>query len=249
MRRLPSQSIDCIVTSPPYNLRNSTGGGIRSPGRKWRNPALRNGYDEHDDAMERRDYIEFQKECLWEMCRLIKPSGAIFYNHRPRVQAGLIEDPMEWLHPDFPVRQQIIWRKSGGVNSNIRFFIPTYEVIYLICGPAFRLAVPNPTRPRSVSGYTDVWEIPTDRNNGHPAPFPVEIPRRCIEATGARVVLDPFMGSGSTAIAATLQGAHYIGIEKSFKYIKEAEARIAKSRPLKPNSLAPASDSGGFGGP
>jgi site-specific DNA-methyltransferase (adenine-specific) len=100
---------------------------MRSPGRKWRNPALKNGYDNHDDAMERREYIEFQSECLKEMCRLIKPSDAIFYHHRPRVQGGLIEDPMEWLRPDFPVRQQVIWRKSGGINSNTCFFIPTYD--------------------------------------------------------------------------------------------------------------------------
>ena len=96
MNEIPSQSIGTIVTSPPYNLKNSTGSGMRSKkgsksGSKW------------------------------------------------RVQSGLIQDLSEILK-GFPVKQIIIWRRKGGMNFNPGYFLPTYEVIYLITKPDFILA-------------------------------------------------------------------------------------------------------------
>ena len=61
----------------------------------------------------------------------------------------------------------------------------------------------------------------------HPAPFPVALPQRCIDSTDAKVILDPFMGSGTTAIAAIRAGREWIGIEQSAKYVAMAEERIA----------------------
>ena len=121
----------------------------------------------------------------------------------------------------FPVRQIIIWRRSGGFNFNLQYLLPTYEVIYLICKPAFRLASVE------AGDYGDIWKIPQARDNEHPAPFPVEIPRRCIETTGAKIVLDPFLGSGTTAIAAKLMGIDWVGIEKSQKYCELAEKHLS----------------------
>lgn len=219
MKQFPDNCIDLVVTSPPYNLRNSTGNGMK-PGKSgiWRNAALKNGYDTYDDNMPYDKYIEWQIECLSEMYRLLKDDGAIFYNHKWRVQNGLIQDRHEILQ-GFPVRQIIIWKRKGGINFNDGYFLPTYEVIYMIAKPKFVLA------PKA-NKYGDVWEFAQERNNEHPAPFPVALVERIIRSTTAKVVLDPFMGSGTTAIAAKNLERYYIGIELSEKYCKMAEERI-----------------------
>lgn len=65
MNRMPAECIDLIVTSPPYNIRNSTGNGLKDGrGGKWKNAALLNGYEEHDDAMPYAEYVEWQRRCL-----------------------------------------------------------------------------------------------------------------------------------------------------------------------------------------
>ena len=74
----------------------------------------------------------------------------------------------------------------------------------------------------------DIWSILPERNNDHPAPFPVEIPLRCIEAAGAQSVLDPFAGSGTTLVAARMLGKAATGIELSVEYVAKAEQRLAQ---------------------
>lgn len=207
------------VFMPPYNLKNSTGNGMRDGrGGKWKNAALINGYTDHDDAMPHDEYVAWQRACLTAMMRLLPEDGAIFYNHKWRVQRGLLQDRHD-ITDGFPVRQIIIWQREGGFNFNPGYFLPTYEVIYLICKPGFRL-VPK------ANAVGDVWRIPQENNNPHPAPFPVELATRCIKATDAQVVLDPFIGSGSTAIAARSLGREWIGIEVSPDYCKLAKERI-----------------------
>jgi len=74
--------------------------------------------------------------------------------------------------------------------------------------------------------------------NGHPAPFPLALPARCIESTEAQLILDPFMGSGTTAVAAKQLGRNYVGIELSPEYCQLAEDRISGTLSLpKENSL------------
>ena len=195
MKKLPDKSVDLVVTSPPYNLKNSTGNGMKcGKGGKWSNAALIDGYATYDDCMPYDEYCEWQKQCLSEMWRLLNENGAIFYNHKWRVQNGLIQDRHE-IVGGFPVRQIIIWRRKGGINFNSGYFLPTYEVIYLIAKKGFSLA-PKANR------YGDVWEFTQELNNSHPAPFPVALIDRIISSTNSKVVLDPFMGSGTTAIAA-----------------------------------------------
>lgn len=225
MNSMPAESVDLCVTSPPYNLRNSTGNGLKDGrGGKWANAALINGYDEHHDQMPYEDYVAWQRRALAAMVRIIKPDGAIFYNHKWRVQGGLLQDRHE-IVKDFPVRQIIIWQRDGGINFNPGYFLPTYEVIYLICKPDFKLA------PKQ-NALGDVWSIPQENNNPHPAPFPVELAQRCIGATNARIVCDPFLGSGTTAIAAEALGREWIGMDISKDYCKLARERIAAAREL-----------------
>lgn len=219
MRSMESGSVDLVVTSPPYNLKNSTGNGMKSKGKdRWTNAALKNGYDGYDDNMPHEAYVAWQIACLDEMMRLLKPSGAIFYNHKWRVQNGLIQDRQD-IVGKFPVRQIIIWQRKGGLNFNKKFFLPTYEVIYLITKPDFELI-------KGGNAIGDVWAIAQEFKNSHPAPFPVEIPLRCIGATDAQIILDPFMGSGTTALAAKQLGRDFIGIELSEAYINQAKERL-----------------------
>lgn len=220
MRKLPSGSIDLIVTSPPYNLKNSTGNGMKDGrGGKWKNAELVNGYSHHNDCMPHDEYAKWQRECLVEMLRLIPDNGAIFYNHKWRVQDGLLQDRQD-IVGGLPIRQIIIWKRKGGINFNSGYFLPTYEVIYLIVKPDFKLV------PKS-NAFGDVWEFKQEMNNSHPAPFPVALIDRIISSTYAKTVLDPFMGSGTTAIAALMNNRAYLGIEISPEYIKMAEKRIS----------------------
>ena len=223
MRTLPADSVRVVVTSPPYNIKNSTGNGLKNGnGGKWPKAALQSGYAEHDDSMPHEAYVEWQRACLTEMMRLLRPDGAIFYNHKWRVQNGLLQDRADIVE-GFPVRQILIWQRAGGINFNPGYFLPNYEVVYLIAKPEFRLA------PKANAAGC-VWQITQESDNPHPAPFPVELASRCIESVGEGPVLDPFIGSGTTAIAAEQAGLEWIGIDKSEAYVRMAEERLEEWR-------------------
>ena len=118
MKEMPDKCVDLVVTSPPYNLKNSTGNGMKcGKGGKWSNAALINGYATYSDDMPYDLYCEWQHDCLTEMMRLLKDDGAIFYNHKWRVQGGLIQDRREIVN-DFPIRQIIIWKPSPSRPSD-----------------------------------------------------------------------------------------------------------------------------------
>lgn len=219
MRSMPDESIDLAVTSPPYNLKNSTGNGMKDGrGGKWKNAALINGYVNYGDCMPHEEYAKWQRECLSEMFRLIKNDGAIFYNHKWRVQDGLLQDRQD-IVSSFPIRQIIIWRRKGGINFNAGYFLPTYEVVYMIAKPDFKLI-------KGANAYGDVWEFTQEMKNEHPAPFPVALIDRIISSTDAQIILDPFMGSGTTAVAAIQNERDFIGIELAEQYVKMANERI-----------------------
>lgn len=223
MKEIPPASFRVIVTSPPYNLRNSAGHGSMTkytPGGMW-NPRLMHGYSEYDDNMPHNEYIAWQRECMKEMIRIIRPDGAIFYNHKWRVQNGQLQRLGDEITKGFPVRQIIIWHRGGGINHNVTYFVPTYEVIYFIPGS-------SQTQLLGKEGECDVWKIGPSRRNFHPAPFPVELPLRAIRAVGGGPVLDPFIGSGTTALAAEQLGMAWMGIEKSEEYNRMAMERIGK---------------------
>ena len=218
MGKMETESVGLIVTSPPYNLRNSTGNGMKDGrGSKWASAQLRHGYESHVDNMPYDEYVQWQRDCLSAMLRVLRNDGAVFYNHKDRVQGGLLQSPDEIVR-GFPVRQRIIWHRSGGINFNRGYFLPNCETIYLLCKPAFKLAA-------KANAVGCVWRISQERNNSHPAPFPVELAKRCIASTTAEVVLDPFAGSGTVALAAEMCGRRWIGMDVSESYCEAAYAR------------------------
>lgn len=241
---LPTLNAGCVdiaFTSPPYNLGNTSGGGfpgVKQMGHydanapmgakrggmgKWAAAAKRgglaHGYGGHDDAMPHAEYIEWQKTVLREAWRVVGDAGAIYYNHKPRVLDGLAVLPLEY-NPGLPLRQIVIWARAGGVNFSPAFYLPTHEWVMVLAKPAFRL------RDKAASGAGDVWYVPQESGTEHPAPFPLELPLRAIETTGARRVLDCFCGSGTTLRAAKDLGREAVGIEREERFCEMSARRL-----------------------
>lgn len=223
MAGMADSSVDIVVTSPPYNMGLVPGGngrGMYRPGASNKAGRFRDGYGAHNDAMEQDEYDAWQRAVLaecWRVARL-----AVFYNHRPRIEHGVLRDP---LGNDFgiPLRQRIIWNRGTGIDVNLRAFCTRGEYVYLFAKPDFLLV------SHSASGMGDVWDLGIEYGvKDHPAPFPVSLPTRCIEATGARSVLDPFSGSGTTLRAASDLGIRGVGIELEERFCAMAVSRLAQ---------------------
>lgn len=218
---IADDSVDITVTSPPYNMGLVPGGngrGMYRPGASNKAGRFRDGYGAHDDAMDQGVYDAWQREILAELWRVSRL--AVFYNHRPRVEHGVLRDP---LGNDFgiPLRQRIIWNRGTGIDVNLRAFCTRGEYIYLFAKPDFQLV------SHAASGMGDVWNLGIETKvPDHPAPFPVSLPSRCIEATGAQSVLDPFAGSGTTLRAASDLHVKSIGIELEAKFCDLAIKRL-----------------------
>jgi len=237
MPALESGSVDLVFTSPPYNLGTTTGGGfpnkhLDGPGDatfgakkkqmgKWANAALASGYGACKDTMPHVEYVTWQKYVLTECWRLLSSSGAIFYNHKPRILDGICVTPLEY-NPGLPVRQIVIWARAGGINFSPSFYLPTHEWIVVLAKPAFRL------KSKAASGVGDVWSIAQEMSNDHPAPYPLELPTRALETVQPRRVLDPFMGSGTLLRAAKNLAIPAIGIELEERYCEMAAKRLAQ---------------------
>lgn len=231
---LDAGSVDIVITSPPYNLSgspwpplskwNPAGGGSRGQS-LWQDKGEKAGggirYGEHDDGMPHEAYVAWQQAILRECWRLLADDGAIFYNHKPRVIGGRLWLPLE-LNPGLLLRQIIIWARAGGINFNATAYLPTHEWILVLAKPEFRL------RDKSASSVGDVWQIYQENKNPHPAPFPLELPRRILATTkaGNGVVLDPFGGSGTTGVACLKSGRRCILIEKDARYIPIIRRRL-----------------------
>jgi len=212
---LPSlPQVDLVFTSPPYNLGRTSGAYAN----------MRDGYDEHDDAMPDKEYIAWQKRVLDLLWRRLSPTGAIFYNHKPIQREGRVLLPTRLLPGNVELRQVIVWDRGVGMNWSASHFCPQQEWILLLGRPQFRL------RSRGASSPGDVWTVPIEQDRGvdHPCAFPLALPARAIEATGPSVVLDPFLGSGTTLRAAKDAGVRGIGIEISERYCEIAAKRLAQ---------------------
>lgn len=237
MEALPAGSVDLAFTSPPYNMGMSGGGNgagwfrasKAAKGHRW----CHDGYEEHDDAMPHEEYVAWQHRVIRAVWRLLAGDGALFYNHRPRSFAGmgLVMPPI--FTAGVPLRQIVTWDRGSGRGTNTASFSPVYEWLVIAAGPSFRLV------SEAASAQGDVWRHSTpSKKNGHPAPFPLDLPMRAIQATGAGVVLDPFAGSGTALAAAKRVGVRAIGIELSERYCEIAAARLdAEPEPLFPASV------------
>ncbi len=221
MAVMADESHDIVVTSPPYNMGLVPGGngrGMYRPGASNKAGRFRDGYHgSNDDAMPYGEYCAWQRRVLAECWRVAR--FGVFYNHRPRVEHGKLRDPLDGDY-GLPLRQRIILDRGTGIDVNLRNFCTRGEYLLLFAKPDFMLA------STAASGMGDIWRIGIETGvPWHPAPFKVELPARCIEATGAQSVLDPFAGSGSTLIAARNAGIRGAGIDCWEPYCRRAVQR------------------------
>lgn len=227
MKELPDNSIDCIVTSPPYNK------GFWSSNRNVNNfsffktKSRRITYGAFDDNLLPEEYEQKQRDFLAECLRVIKSTGSIFYNHIDILNKHQTIHPI-WVY-DFPLKQIIIWNRKNTPKLDKSYFYPITEYVFWI------------QKDKNARTYFDrknaifnksIWEINPDKKNEFPAPFPLELPTNCILSTTrvGDVVLDPFMGSGTTMIAAIKTNRHYIGFEIDNNYYNMANKRIKENR-------------------
>ena len=209
---LPSlPNVDLVFTSPPYNL----GGGN---GSEW--SRLKNGYSSYNDNMEEEEYVKWQKEVVGALYEKLNDQGAIFYNHKAIAKGNETKTPFRLIPASVPIRQVIIWDRGSGFQRSHWHFVPRTEMILLLAKEGFRL---------STLDQFDLWKVSPSTDKDHPASFPMELPMRAILASeGSNLILDPFMGSGTTLRAAKDLGRKAIGIELDEKYCEIAAKRMAQ---------------------
>ena len=220
LKSLPDEIVDVGITSPPYNKQEKNKGWL-----------VKNVvYSDYRDRIPEAEYQTNQIEVLNEIYRITKPGGAFFYNHKTRWENGQMFHPMDWLRKKkWVIRQQIIWDRSIAANIRGWRFWQLDERIYWLHKSSDKLDKKGIELESKHALLGSIWRFPPERNVPHPAPFPLVLPTRiiCSILNGNKgLVLDPYVGSGTTAIAAKLLGHDYIGIDISKEYAKYAEDRM-----------------------
>ncbi|HXQ32383.1 MAG TPA: site-specific DNA-methyltransferase, partial [Anaerolineales bacterium] len=230
MKELPDCSVHLMVTSPPYNV----------------------GKD-YDENLSLEEHLFFLKRVWAETYRVLVPSGRACINianlgRKPYIplHAFIMRDMMEL---GFLMRGEIIWDKAASASTSTAWgswqsatnpiLRDTHEYILVFSKGSFRREKLD-GRKSTISReefleYTkSVWGFASEsaRKIGHPAPFPLELPYRLIQlySFSDEVVLDPFMGSGQSAIAALKAGRRFTGYEVNESYLKLAMDRIRDSK-------------------
>ena len=215
LAKMEDNSIDLIITSPPYN--KSFYATDKKNG-NWHNVI---NYENYNDSIEPKEYENWQRKIISECLRVLKPSGSLFYNHKDILVGGGIVCP-SYVY-DFNVHQQIIWDRSNSPMIGERYFLPITEYIYWIVKDKKEFFF---DKSKSIFKST-IWRMNVDKNP-HPAPFPYIMAANIINCCSKEgdIVYDPFMGSGTTALASVKLGRQYIGSEISEKYVSMANEKI-----------------------
>ncbi|MQB01832.1 MAG: site-specific DNA-methyltransferase [Actinobacteria bacterium] len=227
MNQLPDDSVALMVTSPPYHV----------------------GKD-YDSEGSFEDYLELLRTVFEETYRVLEPGGRAVVNvanlgRRPYVslaqQIGSIMETVGYLP-----RGEVIWVKGRGASGSCAWGSwrsasnPTLRDLheYCLCFSKERWdrakkGVSTISREEFMEATLSIWEIQAESaaRVKHPAPFPVALPRRFIELYTFvdDLVLDPFLGSGSTAVAAVESGRRYVGYDISEEYVITARERVEKA--------------------
>ncbi len=229
---LPDNCVHLVVTSPPYNASK-----------------------EYDENLSLSEYLTLLKDVFSECYRVLAPGGRMVVNianlgRKPYIpltsHVNLIMHELGFLH-----RGEVIWDKSASAGSSCAWGSfqsasnPCLRDIheYLLMYSKGDYKLPRTKKEREdgridtiekedfIQQTKSIWAFSTEsaKRVNHPAPFPVELPKRCIEmfTFAGDVVLDPFLGSGTTAVAAKQSGRTYIGIDLSADYCEIAENRLA----------------------
>lgn len=224
---LPDESVDLIVTSPPYNV------GI--------------DYSTHDDAHEYRDYLALSESWLRQAYRVSRPDGRLCMNIPLDKNKGgqqsvcsdvtSIAKAIGWQY-----HSTIIWNEGNisrrtawgsWMSASAPYVIAPVEVIVVLYKQFWKKRQPGEsdiTRDEFMAWTNGLWTFngESKKRVGHPAPFPRELPRRCIRLFSyvGDVVLDPFMGSGTTLIEAWDNNRIGIGFDIAQRYCELAQKRL-----------------------
>lgn len=228
-KRIPDNYVDLIVTSPPYNIGKN--------------------YGETNDNLEYDDYIEFSYNWLRKCYGWAKEDGRLCMNipidTGKGVQRSLgaditcIAKDVGWNY-----RATIVWNEGNISKSSARGSFMSASSPHVISPVELIVVMYKKQWKKTYRGKSDtskdefiewtngIWTFPGESKKriGHPAPFPAELPKRCIKLFSYvdDVVLDPFMGSGTTLIAAKMLNRKSIGIEMSRDFCELAFRRILK---------------------
>lgn len=217
--------VEVTVTSPPYNLckrysdyKNSkTSSSMTEKYEKW-----------YDDDLPEWEYQGQQQAIIHALMRVTRSS--IFYNHKVRFAwhnrnifrtDSNLHHPMHWLHK-FPIWCEIIWDRCGIGNPSNRYHIQEERI--------YQIQKPKKWDNKELK-LTNIWKIPPSRNEGHVCTFPEKLVENCILPTTdvGDTILDPYMGSGTTAVVAIKHGRRFIGIEKDPEYFELCCKNIEKA--------------------
>lgn len=239
LRRMQAETVDVIVTSPPYNIGLS--------------------YRSYPDRREENDYLDWMVEVATQLQRVLKPDGSFFLNiSGSSAQPWLPFELAVRLRDLFVLQNHISWVKSISVGEDsFGHFKPMNSQRYLHRGhehlfhftlegdvPLDRLSAGVPYKDKTNiarRGHQqdrrcrgDAWFIPYETVRGraekfdHPGTFPIALPEQCILLHGKSKsrVLDPFMGTGTTLLAAQRLGCSGVGMEIDAEYVAIARARL-----------------------
>jgi len=227
MKEIPDNSLHLMVTSPPYNVTK-----------------------EYDEDLSFEEYLLLLRNVFFETYRVLVYGGRACINvanlgRKPYIP---LSDYISQMMIDigYLMRGEIIWHKVAGAGVSMAWgswqsasnpvLRDTHEYILIFSKGSFsRKKVDGKentiTKDQFMEWTKSVWTMNPEsaKKVGHPAPFPIELPYRLIQLYTYKddIILDPFMGSGSTAIAALKSDRKYVGYDTNTEYIKLAEDRIA----------------------
>lgn len=222
---LKKESVDVTITSPPYNV------GL--------------GYDKCNDEISYQDYLDFTKKWLGNVYGWTRTTGRLCLNvgldknkngKRP-VCADITKLALDvgWkYHCTIIWNEQNISRRTAWgswLSASAPYVIAPVEVILVLYKHEWKRnckGTSTISKNEFMEWTNGVWTFNGARKNGHPAPFPLELPKRCIRLFSYEddVIFDPFVGSGTTILSAIDQNRKSIGVEISDEYHKLAKARI-----------------------
>jgi DNA modification methylase len=249
MPQIPSNSIDIIITSPPYNIDLGTSKNKKE------------GYEEHNDNMPYDKYLDWMNDFFYECNRVLKIGGRFCINIADAANGQipthadfsyLIRKVGVWKYkqqnPDivpFQTITTIVWDKLqignscswGSFKNPVQPSFPTQFEFILIFGKgttrhegdSSKITVSNKD---FIENSRALWKFAPEsqmiKKFDHPAVFPEDLPRRLIEQLtyADDIVLDPFSGSGTTCVVAKQMKRHYIGMEMTKKYYKKSIERL-----------------------
>lgn len=229
MKLLETNSIDVVLTSPPYNIirPNSTD----------------RGYDMYKDGMSNEDYIQWTLSIFNEFDRVVKENGVVLYNmsygtENTECMSLTIAEILK--QTNFTLADIIVWKKQSATPNNVSSNKLTriVEFIYVFCRKdefdtfkGFKKVVNERDTGQKI--YENVFNFVIAKNNDGPtdlnkATFSTELCYKLLDiyATKDMVVLDPFMGTGTTAVSCLMKGCDYIGFELSEQQVEYANKRL-----------------------